>query len=392
MGSNENGVYVKKNDRGMYNCMYLIMELCSNGELFDILFNTGRFDEFTARFYFRQLIEGLAACHSAGISHRDMKPENVLFDDAFNLKISDFGFSIFSEGHDGSGRLKTHLGTEGYMAPEIHMRRPYSGESVDLFACGIILFIMYSQNPPFGKADPNDPYYRLLSNGDPRFWQLHSRNKPPNFYTEEFKDLIQKMLALDPTARLSIEDIKQHPWYNGAMVGNATIIQEIKGRRDRIVQAAQRAKEQRNRMGPGRGVGIAGGRAYRGDLSESEGLSLSFSVNNDDFVAQPPVAVEGYKQKYTQILTGLLPQEVMTLVSYVLAQADAEVETDQENFQITANVITEEDEVSFELRLFQAPEEMYLLDAKLTQGNQFEMMRLFGDINERIQEAQSSDL
>ena len=170
MGSNENGVYVKKNDRGMYNCMYLIMELCSNGELFDILFNTGRFDEFTARFYFRQLIEGLAACHSAGISHRDMKPENVLFDDAFNLKISDFGFSIFSEGHDGSGRLKTHLGTEGYMAPEIHMRRPYSGESVDLFACGIILFIMYSQNPPFGKADPNDPYYRLLSNGDPRFW------------------------------------------------------------------------------------------------------------------------------------------------------------------------------------------------------------------------------
>jgi len=114
-------------------------------------------------------------------------------------------------GRDGSGQLHTHLGTEGYMAPEIHMRKAYTGETVDLFATGIILFIMYSQNPPFTKAIPNDPYYRLLSAKDERFWQLHSRNKAPGYYTPEFKDLLTRMLAFEPSERMTISQIKEHP-------------------------------------------------------------------------------------------------------------------------------------------------------------------------------------
>jgi serine/threonine protein kinase len=71
-----------------------------------------------------------------------MKPENLLFDSDYNLKIADFGFAVVLSGRDGSGMLQTHLGTEAYMAPEIHTNKPYSGASVDLFAAGIILFIM----------------------------------------------------------------------------------------------------------------------------------------------------------------------------------------------------------------------------------------------------------
>ncbi len=88
------------------------------------------------------MIEGLNHCHKRGITHRDLKPENVLLDNQYNLRIADFGFACSIDGKDGSGYCKTKLGTEGYMAPEIHMRKPYIGESVDLFACGIILFIM----------------------------------------------------------------------------------------------------------------------------------------------------------------------------------------------------------------------------------------------------------
>ena len=77
------------------------------------------------------------------------------------------------------------------------MKKPYIGASVDLFACGIILFIMETQHPPFHKADPNDNFYKLLCAGRADiFWKTHSQNKPNGgaFFTDEFKDLITRML------------------------------------------------------------------------------------------------------------------------------------------------------------------------------------------------------
>jgi len=164
------------------------------------------------------LIEGLDYVHQKGLTHRDLKPENVLYDSNFNLKIADFGFAAPIAGRDGSGLCKTKLGTESYMAPEIHMRKPYSGASVDLFASGIILFIMFTQHPPFTKADPSDPFYRLLcANRPDLFWKAHSKNKPngADFFPEDFKNLITAMLQFDPSQRLTMAEVKAHPWYNG---------------------------------------------------------------------------------------------------------------------------------------------------------------------------------
>ena len=194
-----------------------MLELATGGELFDYVATTGRFSEPIARFYFRQLIEGLDYCHQKGVTHRDLKPENVLYDNSFNLKIADFGFAAPVDGRDGSGYLKTKLGTESYMAPEIHARKPYNGASVDLFACGIILFIMITQHPPFTKAEPSDPFYRLLcANRADLFWKAHSKNKPEGFFNEDFKNLITAMLQFDPSNRPSMADVKAHPWYKGS--------------------------------------------------------------------------------------------------------------------------------------------------------------------------------
>lgn len=179
---------------------------------------TGRFDNETARFYFRQLLDGLDYVHQKGITHRDLKPENILYSHDFNLKIADFGFAAPVAGRDGSGYCKTKLGTESYMAPEIHARRPYIGTSVDLFACAIILFIMVTQHPPFTRAEPNDPFYRLIcANRADLFWKAHSKNKPngADFFSEEFKNLITSMLQFDPAHRLSMAEVKAHPWVNG---------------------------------------------------------------------------------------------------------------------------------------------------------------------------------
>ncbi len=118
------------------------MELAQGGELFDFVANTGRFKENVARAFFHQFMDALRYMHMAGICHRDLKPENIMLDANFNLKIADFGFAAPTLGRDKSGQLSTQLGTTSYMAPEIHLGKPYSGQSVDLFASAIILFIM----------------------------------------------------------------------------------------------------------------------------------------------------------------------------------------------------------------------------------------------------------
>lgn len=185
-----------------------MLELATGGELFDFVAQTGRYSDVISRFYFQQLIDGLDYVHQKGVTHRDLKPENVLYDATFNLKIADFGFAAPVDGKDGSGYCKTKLGTESYMAPEIHMRKPYSGPSVDLFASAIILFIMVTQHPPFTRAEPNDPFYRLLCAGrHDLFWKAHSKSKPggDSFFSEEFKDLINRMLAFDPSQRMSMD-------------------------------------------------------------------------------------------------------------------------------------------------------------------------------------------
>lgn len=99
------------------------------------------------------------------------------------------------------------------MAPEIHAKTPYSGVVVDLFASAVILFIIFTGGPPFGKADPKDPYYKLLTvNKHDTFWAAHSRGKPKDFFSPEFKDLMNHMFAHSPTQRLSLSEIISHPW------------------------------------------------------------------------------------------------------------------------------------------------------------------------------------
>jgi len=105
------------------------------------------------------------------------------------------------------------------MAPEIHLKKPYQGKSVDLFACAIILFILVAEHPPFTTADAaKDPYYKCIAqNRSDLFWQASCKNKPgkAEFFSEEFKDLIQSMLQNDPQHRPSLSEVLGHAWLKG---------------------------------------------------------------------------------------------------------------------------------------------------------------------------------
>lgn len=126
--------------------IFILMEYASKGELFDMISKSGKYSEPTARFFFKQLLNAINYMHNnVGICHRDLKPENILIDENYNLKIADFGFSIPIIGAKGNGKLHSYKGTLGYMAPEQHAKKAYSGKQADLFSLAIVLFMMITQ-------------------------------------------------------------------------------------------------------------------------------------------------------------------------------------------------------------------------------------------------------
>ena len=235
------GVYAKEGKQNR-EVSYIVLELALGGELFDYIANSGRFEEKLARYFFRQFLEGLDYCHQNGVAHRDLKPENLLLCHNFNLKIADFGFAAPIEGKDASGNLYSKLGTLNYMAPEIHLKQPYQGRSVDLFAAAIILFIMVSAHPPFSAAEPNDPFYRCIaaSRAD-IFWRTHCKSKEngEKFFSEEFKDIVQAMLQLDPAHRPSIPEVLAHPWMQGEVPSYEEVLAEFTEREQRVKEAME---------------------------------------------------------------------------------------------------------------------------------------------------------
>jgi serine/threonine protein kinase len=188
---------------------YIAMEYAENGEIFDFIAESGKFSEKEARYYFHQLIGALEYMHGEGYAHRDIKPENLLLDEEFNLKVADFGFTTKAKVSNSK------KGTYGYMCPEILAGEPYKGVEADLFASAVILFILLSQHPPFVKAEPTDRYYKRIAKDNgaqiDKFWKVYDDEG----FSDDFIDLFSRMCAYDPQDRLTLQQVKDHPWFNG---------------------------------------------------------------------------------------------------------------------------------------------------------------------------------
>ncbi|KAI8073185.1 kinase-like domain-containing protein [Gongronella butleri] len=178
--------------------VYFVMEYMEGGELFQILAERGRFKENDARFLFYQMATGLAWCHDHHICHRDLKPENILLDKSKKrIKIADFGMAAMNSS------LKTSCGSPHYASPEIVMGKAYDGTPTDVWSLGVILFALLSGHLPFD--DENMP--RLLEK-----IKLGRYRPLPSGISNEAKDLVRKMLVVDPARRIKLIDILRHPW------------------------------------------------------------------------------------------------------------------------------------------------------------------------------------
>ena len=210
LGLHTSGAYVSRTGK-QKTVAYAIIELASKGEIFEVLFKIGPFNENMARFYMKQLVSSLEYLHSNKVAHRDLKPENLLLDDSMNLKLADFGFAtLFTD----DAKNKTKLGTERYMSPELLAKKPYSASKADVFAAGVILFIFYSGHPPFHEGRLEDPYYNVFMKNRQKFWDFHAKQNKKRAYSESYKNLVSGMLEYEPETRFSIEDVIKSEWLN----------------------------------------------------------------------------------------------------------------------------------------------------------------------------------
>mmetsp|Transcript_13620 Transcript_13620/g.17639 ORF Transcript_13620/g.17639 Transcript_13620/m.17639 type:complete len:589 (+) Transcript_13620:83-1849(+) len=180
--------------------IFVVMEYVPNGELFDYIVSKGRLSPDEARHFFHQLVSGIEYCHYHSIVHRDLKPENLLLDADNNLKIADFGLS--NTMRDGQF-LRTSCGSPNYAAPEVISGNLYAGPEVDVWSIGVILYALLCGSLPFDdELVPN--LFKKIKSG------MYSL---PSHLSSASRDLIPRMLMVDPMKRITIPELRQQMWF-----------------------------------------------------------------------------------------------------------------------------------------------------------------------------------
>ncbi|KAL7225044.1 hypothetical protein ACSBR1_020347 [Camellia fascicularis] len=156
--------------------IYFVMEYVKGGELFNKV-TKGRLKEEVARKYFQQLIFAVRFCHARGVYHRDLKPKNLLLDEDGDLKVSDFGLSAVYDQIQQDGLFHTFCGTPAYVAPEVLGRKGYDDAKVDIWSCGIILFVLMAGYLPFHDQNIMSKYKKIYKAHMEEYYKSRSRRK-----------------------------------------------------------------------------------------------------------------------------------------------------------------------------------------------------------------------
>ncbi|XP_071724608.1 CBL-interacting serine/threonine-protein kinase 12-like [Rutidosis leptorrhynchoides] len=182
--------------------IYFVMEYVRGGELFNKVAK-GRLKEEVARKYFQQLISAVGFCHARGVFHRDLKPENLLLDENGNLKVSDFGLSAVSDQIRQDGLFHTFCGTPAYVAPEVLARKGYSAAKVDIWSCGVVLFVLMAGYLPFHDQNVMVMYKKIYK----------GEFRCPRWFSPELTKLLTRLLDINPDTRATIPQIMENKWF-----------------------------------------------------------------------------------------------------------------------------------------------------------------------------------
>ncbi|KAH6853498.1 kinase-like domain-containing protein [Chaetomium sp. MPI-CAGE-AT-0009] len=197
---------------------WIAMEFAEGGDLFDKIEADVGVQEDIAHLYFLQLIGGVSFMHSKGVAHRDLKPENILLSESGNLKLADFGMATMFEYKGARKQSTTMCGSPPYIAPEVldcarQEKRPvdgakYSADLVDIWSCGVILFVLLVGNTPWDEPTSGSWEFQEYVKSNGRSTDALWGRLPGDALS-----LLRGMMNIEPTKRFSFAQIRQHPWY-----------------------------------------------------------------------------------------------------------------------------------------------------------------------------------
>lgn len=377
--------------------IFIVLELITGGELFDKIVAEGRFDENTARFYYRQLIKGVKYCHSQGVCHRDLKPENLLLDQNGDLKISDFGLSaLYTGSADDEGRatlLHTTCGTPNYVAPEVLNDKGYDGRAADVWSSGVILYVLLAGFLPFDEPHMS-ALFRKIQKAEFTY---------PSWFSPPVRNLIDRILIADPTARASVSDIEAHPWFigpdnyhdipitpvgGGAGAGGASADDEGDGLVEEVDDA-----EGGGSGGAGRAAAAGATAASASTPARSPAATGPPSLNAFDVVNMFGGLALNRLMEATdrrllannpQFLSALPADRIIARVTAALSALGAEAKVDERAYKIKGRMVTGRGEITIVIQLYKMSDAMHMVEVHRGKGDILEYNTIYGRLREGL--------
>jgi hypothetical protein len=278
-----------------------------------------------------------------------LRPENILLDSNFNLKLADFGLSNITT--DSDAVLETECGTRSYMAPEILEHNGYYGDSADIWSAGVVLFIMLTGSPPFDIANRKDWWFNAVSlNRYDRFWAAHLRGAGHMRDKTLAQDFINRTLVPKVEHRMSLADMKEHEWLQREGLDDRRLYSTMLDKM-RLVQDARDAEK------------AAAQKANRGQ----GGAVNAFDRNTHRSIggAQPPLYDSAYANPANELFANSGDDDLLVRLTKEIVAFDtaARIEASPESFTVKAHLKGPGDSFELDGEVIETPGAAFSIDA-----------------------------
>ena len=340
--------------------MYMETDLCPYTDFFALQVAAGGpFSEALARRFFQQLIDAVSYCHKQKVIHWNLRPESLALDSNFDLKVTDFG---------SGPRAKDASSPPEVLADEVR-----SGQAVDIFCCGFILFFWSYFEPPFQRADPSNSYYRQLINGSEKFWVRAKRSTP---ISAELKSLLAGMMTADPTQRLSLSEVKAHPWYTAVALDREAAQLQLSEMLERCAASKTRLCSKTESLTM-HNVSYVYRTMTEGSSSLSD-MTASFSSSQSG-AGNLPMYRSG-TWKYSELFFTLSPETILNYTESALNQQYVEIEERRQPYKLRCRQVTDTGHIDFSVKVLDCGDGQFCLDFQQQSGSEFEFYQLFSEV------------